>query len=101
MNDDDLKDQINELIRDEIQEGINDYIDFKEVKEKQEEESGLGFAQRTTARVTDGEELKVNIPQSEIDKLLKEYKKIKKRQKKSNLHQVKKMGLLDKHGRPL
>ena len=101
MDDDLIKAQINALIRDEIQEGINDYIDFKEVKEKQEEESGLGFAQRTTARVTDGDELKVNIPQSEIDKLLKEYKKIKKRQKKSNLHQVKKMGLLDKHGRPL
>ena len=101
MDDDIIKAQINALIRDEIQEGINDYIDHKEVQEKKEEESGLGFAQRTTARVTDGEELKVNIPQSEIDKLLKEYKKIKKRQKKSNLHQVKKMGLLDKHGRPL
>ena len=45
--------------------------------------------------------MKVNIPQSEVDKLLKEYKKIKKRQKKSNLHQVKKMGLVDKHGKPL
>ena len=101
MDDEVIKAQINALIRDEIQEGINDYIDFKEVKEKQEEESGLGFAQRTTARVTDGDELKVNIPQSEIDKLLKEYKKIKNRQKNSTLHQVKKMGLLDKHGRPL
>ena len=97
MDDDLIKAQINALIRDEIQEGINEWIDEKEDSEK----TGLGFAQRTTARVTDGDELKVNIPQSEIDKLLKEYKKIKKRQKKSNLHQVKKMGLLDKHGRPL
>ena len=100
MNDDEIKAQINALIRDEIQEGINDYIDQKEAQEKKEEATGLGFAQRTVAR--EGEEkLEVNIPQSEIDKLLKEYKKIKKRQKKSNLHQVKKMGLVDKHGRPL
>ena len=100
MDDDLIKAQINALIRDEIQEGINEYIEDKESQEKKEEERGLGFAQRTVAR--DGEEeLTVNIPQSEVDKLLKEYKKIKKRQKKSNLHQVKKMGLLDKHGRPL
>ena len=30
MNDDLLKAQINQLIRDEIQEGINDYVDEKE-----------------------------------------------------------------------
>ena len=92
MDDDLLKAQINALIRDEIQEGINEWIDEKE----NSEETGLGFAQKTVSE--DGDELKVNIPQSEVDKLLKEYKKIKKRQKKSNLHQVK---LLDKHGRPL
>ena len=95
MDDDLIKAQINSLIRDEIQEGINEWIDDKE----KSEESGLGFAQKTVSE--DGDELKVNIPQSEIDKLLKEYKKNKTRQKKSNLHQVKKMGLLDKHGRPL
>ena len=95
MDDDLIKAQINSLIRDEIQEGINEWIDDKE----KSEESGLGFAQKTVSE--DGDELKGNIPQSEIDKLLKEYKKIKKRQKKSNLHQVKKMGLLDKNGRPL
>ena len=92
MDDEHIKAQITPLIRDEIQEGINEWIDEKE----QSEESGLGFAQKTVSE--DGDELKVNIPQSEVDKLLKEYKKIKKRQKKSNLHQVK---LLDKHGRPL
>ena len=54
-------------------------------------ESGGGFGE---------EKLKVNIPRDEVDKLIKEYKKIKKREK-SNLHQVKKMGLVDKHGRPL
>ena len=45
-------------------------------------------------------ELKVNIPNDEVDKLIKEYKKIKKRQK-SNLGQIKKLGLVDKHGRQL
>ena len=77
----DLKDQVNDIIRDEIQEVINQYVD----------ETGKGF---------DGEELKVNIPQDEVDKLLKEYKKIKKKQK-SNFSQIKKLGLLDKNGRPL
>ena len=36
----------------------------------------------------------------EIDKIIKEYKKIKK-QERSNLSQVKKMGLTDKDGKPL
>ena len=45
----------------------------------------------------DDEQLKVNIPNSEVDKLIKEYKKIKKRQK-SNLNQIK---LLDKFGNPM
>ena len=44
--------------------------------------------------------LKVKISNAEIDKIIKEYKKIKKREK-SNLSQVKKLGLVDKHGRPL
>ena len=77
----DLKDQVNDIIRDEIQEVINQYVD----------ETGKGF---------NGEELKVNIPQDEVDKLLKEYKKIKKKQK-SNFGQIKKSGLLDKNGNPL
>ena len=37
---------------------------------------------------------------NEIDNIIREYKKVKKR-KRSNLYQVKKMGLLDKHGKPL
>ena len=78
---DELRDQINEIIEADIQLGINDYI----------EKNGKGFK---------GEEVKVNISQSEIDKIIKEYKKIKK-QKKSNLSQVKKMGLVDKDGKPL
>ena len=38
--------------------------------------------------------------ESQVDKLIKEYKQIKKF-RKSNLGQVQKMGLVDKHGRPL
>ena len=87
MKDEELRAQINALIRDEIQEGINDYIDAKEESEK----SGLGFVDNKD------EELKVNISNAEVDKLIKEYKKIKKRQK-SNLNQVR---LLDKFGNPI
>jgi len=74
-----IRDQINDIIEGEIQNGINDYI----------EKEGKGFK---------GEELKVNVSQDEIDKLIKEYKKIKKHQK-SNLGQIKKLGLVDKHGK--
>ena len=87
MKDEELRAQINALIRDEIQEGINDYIDTKEDSEK----SGLGFVDNKD------EELKVNVSNAEVDKLIKEYKKIKKRQK-SNLNQIR---LLDKFGNPI
>ena len=40
------------------------------------------------------------IQKDEIDKILKEYKKLKKGQR-SNLSHIKKLGLVDKHGRPL
>ena len=36
----------------------------------------------------------------EIDKIIKEYKKLKKKER-SNLSQVKKMGLVDKDGKPI
>ena len=87
MKEEQLRAQINALIRDEIQEGINDYIDTKEESEK----SCLGFVDNKD------EELKVNISNAEVDKLIKEYKKIKKRQK-SNLNQIR---LLDKFGNPI
>ena len=91
MNDDEIRSQINELIRDEIQENINDYVDAQDETKK----TGLGFVGK------EGEEqLKVNIPNAEIDKLLKEYKKIKKNQK-SNFAQIKKLGLVDRHGNEL
>ena len=87
MKEEQLRAQINALIRDEIQEGINDYIDNKEESEK----TGLGFVQK------EDEQLKVNVSNAEVDRLIKEYKKIKKRQK-SNLNQIK---LLDKFGNPM
>ena len=77
-----------QLFRAEIQEGINDYVDQMEVVEK----GGLGFVGKD-----DEKELKVKVPVSEVDKIIKEYKKIKKREK-SNLNTVK---LLDRHGRQL
>jgi|TARA_B100000035_G_C20593788_1_gene376585 hypothetical protein len=89
MNDEEIRDQINELIRDEIQEVINDYVDERDESEK----SGLGF-------VESEDELKVNINTQEIDKLIKQYKKLRKKQK-SNITEIKKLGLLDKNGNPL
>ena len=87
MKEEELRAQINEIIKDEIQEGINDYIDTQEESQK----PGLGFVSNKD------EKLKVNIPHSEVDKIIKKYKRIKKKQK-SNLYQAK---LLDQHGKPL
>ncbi len=77
---DDIKNQINDIIEGEVQNGINDYI----------EQEGHGF---------DGK-LNVKVNKDEVDKLIKQYKKIKKAAK-SNLGQVRKLGLLDKYGKPL
>ena len=82
-----LRDQVNAIIRDEIQEGINEYL------EETERSASEGFG--ITKHGKD-EKLKVNIPTDEVDKLIREYKRIKKRQK-SNLNQVR---LLDRHGKP-
>jgi len=95
MKDEEIKSQINALIRDEIQDVINDYVDAKKISEEVVKQNGLGFVEKD-----EDDELKVSISQKEIDKILKEYKKIKKGQK-SNLTEIKKLGLVDKHGRPL
>ena len=89
---DELRNQINDIIEGEIQVGINDYLEEKQDKEKNQ---GMGFVTSEEAK-----ELKVKVSNSEIDKIMKQYKKLKKREK-SNLTQVKKLGLVDKHGRPL
>ena len=89
---DELRNQISDIIEGEIQLGINEYLEEKQEKEKSQ---GMGFVTSEEAK-----KLKVKVSNDEIDKIIKEYKKIKKREK-SNLHQVKKLGLVDKHGRPL
>ena len=78
---DDLKKEINEIIEADIQIALNDYIEKEGAGEK-------------------GQKLNASVSQSEVDKIIKEYKRIKK-EEKSNLGQVKKMGLVDKNGNPL
>ena len=90
MKDEELKAQISDIIEGEIQNGINDYLESKEEKD----DSGVGFVDN------EGTELNVKVYQDQVDKLIKEYKQIKKF-RKSNLGQVKKLGLVDKHGKPL
>ena len=94
---DELRDQINQIIRHEIQGDINEYLDQEEAqKEANKAEGFRGFVSKDD----DAKELKVNIPNQVVDEIIKEYKKIKKF-KKSNLGQVKKLGLVDRHGNPL
>ena len=78
---DDIRKQINDIIEADIQIGINDYIAKEGVGDK-------------------GQKLNAKISKSEVDKIIKEYKRIKK-EEKSNLGVVKKMGLVDKNGRAL
>ena len=59
---DEIRDQINDIIEGEIQNNINDYI----------EKEGKGFK---------GQELKVNVSQAEVDRLVKVYKKMSKYRK--------------------
>tara|TARA_B100001079_G_scaffold152952_1_gene131142 strand:- start:1683 stop:1967 length:285 start_codon:yes stop_codon:yes gene_type:complete len=82
-----LRAQIDALIRDEIQEGINDYIDDTEKAAAE----GFGITKHGD------EKLKVKVSNNEVEKLIREYKKLK-RKEKSNLNQIK---LLDQHGRHL
>jgi hypothetical protein len=91
MKEEHLREQINDLIRDEIQVVINEYVESQEETSK----GGLGFVSKD-----DEKELKVSISNKEIDRIIKQYKKIKKGER-SNISQVKKLGLVDKHGKPL
>ena len=61
---DEIKKQINDIIEGEIQNGINEYI----------EKEGKGFKDQ---------ELKVNVNEEELNKLIKRYKKIQKYRKSS------------------
>ena len=92
MNEEDLRKTVESLIRGEIQDVINDYVDDQE-----KSYSGGGFG---VVPKEEDKEFKVKIRNEEVDKLIKEYKKIKK-QEKSNMSEIKKLGLVDKFGNPL
>ena len=92
MNEEDLRKTVESLIRGEIQDVINDYVDDQE-----KSSSGGGFG---VVPKEEDKEFKVKIRTEEVDKLIKEYKKIKK-QEKSNMSEIKKLGLVDKFGNPL
>lgn len=78
-SEEDLKKAVDILIRQEIQDTINDYVDSKDETEK----GGLGFIEDN--------ELKLSVSQKEIDKIIKQYKKLKKSER-SNLSAIKKLG---------
>ena len=92
MKEEQLRNQINDIIVGELQLGINEFL---EEKQRKESDQGLGFVTSEEAK-----QLKVKVFKDEVDKIMKQYKKIKKKEK-SNISQVKKLGLVDKHGRPL
>ena len=92
MKEEQLRKQINDIIEGELQLGINEFL---EEKQRKESDQGLGFVTPEEAK-----KLKVKVFKDEVDKIMKQYKKIKKKEK-SNISQVKKLGLVDKHGRPL
>ena len=94
MSDELLRAQVDAIIRDEIQDLINNYVDDKEKVVTPEGFSGF------VTKEDKEKELKVNVPKDEVDKLIKEYKKLKSNSK-SNFSQIKKLGLFDKNGRPL
>ena len=78
-SEEDLKKAVDILIRQELQETINDYVDSKDDTEK----GGLGFVE--------DDELKLSVSQKEIEKIIKQYKKLKKAER-SNLSHIKKLG---------
>ena len=82
MKDDKLREEINDIIEADIQIALNDYI---------EKEGSQGL---------EGQKLNAKVSKSEVEKIIKEYKRIKK-EEKSNLGQIKKLGLVDQHGRQL
>tara|TARA_B100000029_G_scaffold46656_1_gene42941 strand:- start:254 stop:526 length:273 start_codon:yes stop_codon:yes gene_type:complete len=73
---DEIRDQINDIIEGEIQNNINEYI----------EKEGKGFK---------GQELKVNVNEEELNRLVKVYKKMNK-YRKSSLFAVKTMDNTEK-----
>ena len=78
-SEEDLKKAVDILIRQEIQDSINDYVESKE----ETQQGGLGFIEE--------DELKLSVSQKEIEKIIKQYKKLKKNER-SNLSHIKKLG---------
>ena len=78
-SDEELKKAVDILIRQEIQDNINQYVDSQEETQK----GGLGFIEE--------DELKLSVSQQEIEKIIKQYKKLKKAER-SNLSHIKKLG---------
>ena len=78
-SEEDLKKAVDILIRQEIQDSINDYVDSKD----ETQQGGLGFIEE--------DELKLSVSQKEIEKIIKQYKKLKKNER-SNLSHIKKLG---------
>ena len=61
MNEEQLRNQINDIIEGELQNGINDFL---EEKQKKEADQGLGFVTSEEAK-----QLKVKVFKDEVDKL--------------------------------
>ena len=78
-SDEELKKAVDILLRQEIQDNINEYVDSKD----DSKEGGLGFIEE--------DELKLSVSQKEIEKIIKQYKKLKKAER-SNLSHIKKLG---------
>ena len=92
MDKDKIEKQIKDILEGEIQNNINEYLEQQEELEKY---PSLGFV-----KPDEGKELKVKVSQDQMDQIIKEYIKIKKHEK-SNISQIKKLGILDKDGNPL
>tara|TARA_B100000427_G_scaffold263492_1_gene228392 strand:+ start:380 stop:658 length:279 start_codon:yes stop_codon:yes gene_type:complete len=92
MNDEEIRQQINDIIEGEIQNGINEYLESQE--EEKSNEGGVGFVNNEEG----AKQLNVKVSQAEVDRLVKEYKKAMK-YRKSNLFQASQ--LVDKNGNQL
>ena len=71
MNDEQIRNQINDIIEGELQLGINEFF---EEKQRKESNQGMGFVTSEEAK-----NLKVKVSNTEIDKIIKQYKKLKKK----------------------
>ena len=65
MNDEQIRNQINDIIEGELQLGINEFL---EEKQRKESNQGMGFVTSEEAK-----KLKVKVSNDEIDKILRKY----------------------------